>query len=346
MGVGSDPARHTVPILIALLCGAALILIALILSGSEFDKTSAKALGTACTFALFYLTAVAGTALSRRRPELSLLGHLTVAFSLAAFLAVNAAIWSGDLFSNRWRVAGDTIVLAIAAANVSLMLRSAPEKDSEAVRLARGGAIAALTALSLMVIFEVSSSGQDIGPQPLAVAAVLYLLGVALIPLLRRLSPPQFDDAEAALPEPGRQPTAEPGAARHPADESRVLRLDHTVIAVTDPDRSNAFYRDVIGAELISAPDGRIAYRIGGQQLNVHWAGTQAAPLAAAPVVPGNSDLCFIWNGPIDTAIAHLQRHGIEIVHGPDSRLGAQGPGRSVHFRDPDGSLIELISYQ
>jgi hypothetical protein len=115
---GGNPARSTVSVLIALLCGAALLLIALILSGSDLDETSAKAIGTASTFAFFYLTAMAGTSLGRRRPELAVFGHLTGALSLAAFVATNAAIWSGDLFSNRWKFAGDAIVLAVAAANV------------------------------------------------------------------------------------------------------------------------------------------------------------------------------------------------------------------------------------
>jgi catechol 2,3-dioxygenase-like lactoylglutathione lyase family enzyme len=33
------------------------------------------------------------------------------------------------------------------------------------------------------------------------------------------------------------------------------------------------------------------------------------------------------------------------VVDGPVERLGARGPGTSVYFRDPDGSLLELITY-
>jgi catechol 2,3-dioxygenase-like lactoylglutathione lyase family enzyme len=117
------------------------------------------------------------------------------------------------------------------------------------------------------------------------------------------------------------------------------------VIAVSDWDRSNAFYRDVLGAELVELEGGRHAYRFGEQQLNVHGPGSTPHPRAADPVRPGNSDLCFVWDGPIEQAIQRLRDFGIEPELGPVERLGAQGAGTSVYFRDPDGSLLELISY-
>lgn len=60
----------------------------------------------------------------------------------------------------------------------------------------------------------------------------------------------------------------------------------------------------------------------------------------------GNSDLCFEWEGQIDDAVEHLKHHGVEIEFGPAERNGARGRGTSVYFRDPDGSLMEFISYQ
>jgi catechol 2,3-dioxygenase-like lactoylglutathione lyase family enzyme len=35
----------------------------------------------------------------------------------------------------------------------------------------------------------------------------------------------------------------------------------------------------------------------------------------------------------------------VPIHAGPIERFGAQGAGTSVYFRDPDGSLLEFISY-
>jgi catechol 2,3-dioxygenase-like lactoylglutathione lyase family enzyme len=123
------------------------------------------------------------------------------------------------------------------------------------------------------------------------------------------------------------------------------LRLDHTVIGVSDPARSDAFYRDVLGAEVRDLPRGRKAYRFGEQQLNVHLPGSTPEPVARTRVTPGNSDLCFVWDGPIDGAVAHLRSKGVEVELGPVRRTGARGDGMSVYFRDPDGSLLELISY-
>ena len=122
------------------------------------------------------------------------------------------------------------------------------------------------------------------------------------------------------------------------------VKIDHCVIHVSDWERSNAFYRDVIGAEIVKRPVG-FAYRFGDTQLNLHGPGFTPAELARIPVKPGNSDLCFEWKGPIDDGIAHLKTHNIAIEKGPMERFGAKGPGTSVYFRDPDGSLMEFISY-
>lgn len=59
------------------------------------------------------------------------------------------------------------------------------------------------------------------------------------------------------------------------------VRLDHVVIAVSDWERSIAFYRDVLGARVVDHPDGRVAFRFGDQQLNVHGPGLDVGSLVA-----------------------------------------------------------------
>jgi catechol 2,3-dioxygenase-like lactoylglutathione lyase family enzyme len=129
-------------------------------------------------------------------------------------------------------------------------------------------------------------------------------------------------------------------------DPPPVLTIDHCVIAVSDWGRSNRFYADVLGAEIDQRDRWFGHYRFGDWQLNVHGPGFEGLN-AAVPVAPGNSDLCFVWPGPIEKAVEHLQSHGVTIEAGPlTSVSGARGEGRHVYFRDPDGSLLELVSYE
>ncbi len=127
---------------------------------------------------------------------------------------------------------------------------------------------------------------------------------------------------------------------------SAQVRLDHVVIAVSDWEHSTAFYRDVLGAEVIDHPDGRIAFRFGNQQLNVHGPGLDVGALVAArPVTPGGSDLCLVWPGSGEELARHLSAHGVVVEAGPVERHGGSGAGFSTYFRDPDGSLLEFIVY-
>ena len=88
------------------------------------------------------------------------------------------------------------------------------------------------------------------------------------------------------------------------------IKFDHCVVHVSDWERSNAFYRDVLGAEVV--PRGAFfAYRFGDTQLNLHGPGMSGMIVARLPVQPGNSDICFEWKGPIADAVAHLARHGV-----------------------------------
>lgn len=120
--------------------------------------------------------------------------------------------------------------------------------------------------------------------------------------------------------------------------------LDHCVIHVSSWERSNDFYAKVLGATVVPVGAG-FAYRFGANQLNCHGPGVEPHPVARVPVAPGNSDLCFEWPGPVTDAQAHLERCSVAVELGPVPRHGAKGRGTSVYFRDPDGSLLEFISY-
>jgi catechol 2,3-dioxygenase-like lactoylglutathione lyase family enzyme len=72
------------------------------------------------------------------------------------------------------------------------------------------------------------------------------------------------------------------------------------------------------------------------------WAGLDAR----LPVQPGNSDMCFVWPGTIEEGLAYLARHRVTVEAGPVERdAGVRGKAQHVYFRDPDGSLLEFVSY-
>ena len=88
----------------------------------------------------------------------------------------------------------------------------------------------------------------------------------------------------------------------------------------------------------------RIALKFGGQKINLHQAGSEVKPNAAA-ATPGSADLCFNTAIGPEHVVAHLHDCGVAIALGPVERTGALGEITSVYCRDPDLNLIEIASY-
>lgn len=124
----------------------------------------------------------------------------------------------------------------------------------------------------------------------------------------------------------------------------RVDAIDHLVLTVRDLEIATAFYSRVLGMESVTFGGNRRALTFGVQKINLHVAGRELEPKAAAPT-PGSADLCFVTAATPAEVLAHLQTCGVQVVEGPVTRTGAHGPIASVYFRDPDGNLIEVGSY-
>ncbi len=124
----------------------------------------------------------------------------------------------------------------------------------------------------------------------------------------------------------------------------KIDRLDHFVLTVVSIEATCAFYAKALGMSTETFGDGRKALRFGEQKINLHEAGREFEPKANKPT-PGSSDFCLITSQRLEDAVAHLVQCGVEIEEGPVPRTGALGPITSVYFRDPDGNLIEVASY-
>ncbi|BAM93236.1 hypothetical protein S58_72720 [Bradyrhizobium oligotrophicum S58] len=132
----------------------------------------------------------------------------------------------------------------------------------------------------------------------------------------------------------------------------KVDALDHLVINVADVDRTVAWYQQVLGMKAQSFDPGpgktrRTSLQFGNQKINVRPKDADKVDwFTADHVMAGSDDLCFLTTSTPDAVVTHLNALGIAIEEGPVAKQGARGTLRSVYCRDPDGSLIEISSYQ
>ena len=130
-----------------------------------------------------------------------------------------------------------------------------------------------------------------------------------------------------------------------PTTAPRLARLDHLVLTVASIDEAVRFYTTVLGMTEVVFGEGRRALSFGEQKLNLHEAGREYEPKAARPT-PGSTDLCFITDADGNAIAAWLRACGVTVEEGPVARTGALGPITSFYFRDPDGNLVEMATYE
>jgi catechol 2,3-dioxygenase-like lactoylglutathione lyase family enzyme len=132
----------------------------------------------------------------------------------------------------------------------------------------------------------------------------------------------------------------------------KVDALDHLVINVADVARTAEWYRKVLGMEVKVFDPGpgktsRISLVFGRQKINVRPLGANKVEwFTADHEMPGSDDLCFLTSAAPAEVVAHLNTCGVAIEEGPVAKQGARGMLRSVYCRGPDGSLIEISSYE
>lgn len=132
----------------------------------------------------------------------------------------------------------------------------------------------------------------------------------------------------------------------------KVNALDHLVINVADVARSTEWYSRILGMEVKVFDPGegkapRTSLVFGSQKINVRpREASKIDWFTADHETPGSEDLCFLTSSTPDEVVAHLNANNVKIEEGPSAKHGARGMLRSVYCRDPDGSLIEISSYE
>ena len=126
-----------------------------------------------------------------------------------------------------------------------------------------------------------------------------------------------------------------------------IAGIDHVSLPMHDTEEMLAFYR-ALGFE-ITEHKPMVSVHAGRQMVNFHRPATwnkDGFTLRAPAATPPCGDLCFVWDGPQDALHALLDEAGAAIEEGPVARQGGRGAeGTSVYVRDPDGNLLEFITY-
>jgi catechol 2,3-dioxygenase-like lactoylglutathione lyase family enzyme len=132
----------------------------------------------------------------------------------------------------------------------------------------------------------------------------------------------------------------------------KVHSLDHLVINVSDVARSAEWYRKVLGMEVKVFDPGqgkppRTSLIFGNQKINLRPRDADKVEwFTADRETAGSDDLCFLTSSTPDQVVSHLGACEVAIAEGPVKKQGARGVLQSVYCRDPDGSLIEISSYE
>ncbi len=107
-----------------------------------------------------------------------------------------------------------------------------------------------------------------------------------------------------------------------------------------------SFYRS-LGLPVTEGPH-LVQVHLGDQMINFHrpelW--QRDFPLRAPAAVPPCGDLCLVWEGSSEGLTDLLEAAGAGIVEGPVEREGGRRVlASSTYVRDPDGNLIEFMTY-
>lgn len=125
---------------------------------------------------------------------------------------------------------------------------------------------------------------------------------------------------------------------------SDILAVVETAAYVDDLDRAEAFYRDVLGLELVGREPGRhVFFRVGASSVLLLFYADATLRGDVLPAHGARGPGHFALGIPADALDpwrGRLAAHGVAVekeVHWPRG-------SRSLYFRDPSGNLVELLT--
>lgn len=144
---------------------------------------------------------------------------------------------------------------------------------------------------------------------------------------------------------------------------ARTVAFGHVGLQVADLERSVAYYRDVIGLEVVERlvrDDAYLKVVTGYPEVTLdiallrepasgvllellQYLGTHGSPVDAATANPGTAHVCFQVDD-VEAIHARAIAAGHRSVNPPvEPTAGRWTGGRSVYLIDPDGIRVELV---
>jgi catechol 2,3-dioxygenase-like lactoylglutathione lyase family enzyme len=127
----------------------------------------------------------------------------------------------------------------------------------------------------------------------------------------------------------------------------KVRSLDHFVLRVRDLEASLAFYRDLLGLEILFLKEYKanerpfVSARVGEQLLDLVPDTTYDPD--TGKMAGGYMHCCVEVENRLADLVPYLKERGITMIDDqPVPRMGARGIGLSVYILDPDGYVVEL----
>jgi catechol 2,3-dioxygenase-like lactoylglutathione lyase family enzyme len=127
----------------------------------------------------------------------------------------------------------------------------------------------------------------------------------------------------------------------------KLQRLDHFGLEVTDLERAERFYTEVLGLTVVTRMGDQVLLECGGQNLALF--AVARAPLApaeraariASPLGKGHHAF-LVSNADFSLARERLAAAGVETA----SRPIDWGDHDCLYFLDVDGNLLEVVTYR
>ena len=124
-----------------------------------------------------------------------------------------------------------------------------------------------------------------------------------------------------------------------------LVRIDHIVLHCKSVDDMALWYEKTLGMKREAfGSEKRIALKFGDQKINLRPIGAKNW-ITSKSESEGSVDICFITDEDLSSVKARIEDAGVEIIQGPVEKIGSLGLMISIYFRDPEGSLLEISSY-